>query len=95
MVMGQRRNEADEPLWVATTHLSDSPQHPFYEHLNDLLRAPGFDRLVEQLCHEFYSSTNGRVVATNSIRGRRGRGPRVLACYSREDAYVLLRRMVA
>ena len=60
MVMGQRAIETDEPLWVSTTHLSDSPQHPFYEHLNELLRARGFDRFVEQLCHEFYSSTNGR-----------------------------------
>ena len=35
---------------VATTRLIDSPGHPFYQRLNDLLREQGFDRYVEDLC---------------------------------------------
>jgi transposase len=60
MAMGKRSREQDEAMWVATTHLIDSPGHPFYQRLNDLLREQGFDRYVEDLCQAFYAPKMGR-----------------------------------
>jgi transposase len=57
MAMGKSGDE-QEDLFV--THSSvRSEGHPFYEALNKVLRAQGFDGYVEQLCEKFYAK-NGR-----------------------------------
>ncbi len=60
MAMGRRTSEQHEPLWLPTANLLDSPGHPFYQRLNDLLREHGFDRHAEDLCQGFYAPTMGR-----------------------------------
>jgi len=47
-------------LWVAHTQLASAPGHPFYERLNAVLDAEGFDRFVEDLCARFYAPQFGR-----------------------------------
>ena len=37
------------PLWVTTAELPTSVGHPFYERLNQVLEAAGFDAFVEGL----------------------------------------------
>ena len=57
--MGTR--EPDQPpLWIATSDLPASPGHPFYERVNAVLDAHGFDRFVEGLCRPFYAKVMGR-----------------------------------
>jgi transposase len=59
MSMGTR--EPDQPpLWIATSDLPASPGHPFYERVNAVLDAHGFDRFVEGLCRPFYAKVMGR-----------------------------------
>ena len=60
MAMGRRTCEQHEPLWLPTANLLDSPGHPFYQRLNDLLREHGFERHAEDLCQGFYAPTMGR-----------------------------------
>src|SRR5882672_2592575 len=54
MALGRRKSEQQE-LWVATTDLPQSPGHPFYRKLNELLREAGFDAWVEKLCELHYA----------------------------------------
>ncbi len=59
MAMGRR--EAEQPsMWVATMELARSPGHVFYETLNSVLEASGFDQFVEDLCAPYYADTDGR-----------------------------------
>ena len=58
--MGKRKNQRQEPLWVATTDLPASPGHPFYQRLNRILESHGFDGFVEGLCRRFYAAGVGR-----------------------------------
>src|SRR5439155_1054488 len=49
MAMGTRRQrEKQEGLWIAHTELASAPGHPFYQRLNELLEAEGFDDFVEK-----------------------------------------------
>ncbi len=48
MAMGRRKDTQGE-FWVASRDLSLCPGHPFYERLNELLDAVGFDRVCESL----------------------------------------------
>jgi transposase len=59
MAMGKRKKH-QEWLWVAAAELPRSPGHPFYERLNRILDADGFDRFVEKLCEKFYAGEIGR-----------------------------------
>jgi len=52
MSMG-RRKEKQQSLWVTQGQLPRSPEHRFYEKLNELLRKADFDRKVEALCQRF------------------------------------------
>jgi transposase len=54
-------------LWVAHTQLATAPGHPFYERLNAVLDAEGFDRFVEELCAKFYAPQFGRPSLTPGI----------------------------
>ena len=57
MSLGKRKHE--QQAWVATTDLPRSPGHPFYQQLNRLFVADGFDAWLEQLCQP-YHATQGR-----------------------------------
>ena len=58
MAMGKNRDE-QEMLFVTRQSLRTSGGHPFYEALNQVLKAKGFDGYVEGLCEPFYAD-NGR-----------------------------------
>lgn len=59
MAMGRR--EADQArMWVATQNLARSPGHAFYDKLNEVLDAGGFDRFVEERCAPYYAEVQGR-----------------------------------
>src|SRR5271156_3649649 len=61
MAMGTRKQrEQQEDLWIAHTELASAPGHPFYEKLNQLLEAEGFDEFVESRCAKFYAARHGR-----------------------------------
>ena len=59
--MGRREEQrVQESLWIAHTELATAPGHPFYEKLNELLDAEGFDGFVEGLSARFYAEKFGR-----------------------------------
>ena len=61
MGMGKRRKqERQADLWLASQRMVSAPGHAFYERLEGVLRAHGFDRLVEHLCRRFYRGPRGR-----------------------------------
>ena len=58
--MGTTRDDGSQPaMWVATADLPRGAGHPFFERLNQILGAAGFDAFVETLCAPFYA-TMGR-----------------------------------
>ena len=56
----KRRGPEQGGMWVATQALPRSPGHVFYEKLNEVLEAGGFDRFVEDLCAPYYAEGEGR-----------------------------------
>jgi hypothetical protein len=60
MAMSKRKPESPETLWVETAALRQSPGHPFYEKLNEILQTHGFDAFVENLCANYYHEKMGR-----------------------------------
>ena len=59
--MAMRRRGAQQGgMWVATHALPKCPGHVFYEKLNTVLEAGGFDRFVEDLCAPHYAESEGR-----------------------------------
>jgi transposase len=61
MAMGRRTDQARTPgLWIATNDLPATGGHPFYQRLNQVLDAHGFDGFVEAQCASFYAATIGR-----------------------------------
>ena len=54
MAMGKKRGGQPD-LWLAATDLPQSPGHPFYEKLNEILRDCGFDRFCGERCAEYYA----------------------------------------
>jgi transposase len=68
MAMGTRKQrEKQEGLWIAHTELASAPGHPFYQKLNELLEAEGFDEFVERGCAKFYAPQYGRPSLTPGI----------------------------
>ena len=59
MALGRRRRERQEDLFVARSEIR-STANAFYEALNGVLEANGFDEFAEELCREFYAETRGR-----------------------------------
>ncbi len=57
----KRRGPEQGGMWVATQELPRSPGHVFYEKLNQVLEAGGFDRFVEDLCARYYADGEGRL----------------------------------
>ena len=60
MAMGKRKQHKQPPLFVLTTDLPQTPSHPFYRKLNEVLAAGDFDAFVQGLCAKFYEETMGR-----------------------------------
>jgi transposase len=60
MAMGRQESKRQSEFWVPTTELPQSPGHPFYEQLNQVLAAAGFDRFCEEDCRKFYATKLGR-----------------------------------
>jgi len=57
--MGKKKRR-QESLWVSTADLPSSPAHPFYQKLNAVLEAAGFDSFAERACRRFYAPVMGR-----------------------------------
>ena len=60
MSMKRRPEARQESLWIASDVVASSPGHPFYEKLEKILRAEGFDAFVESECVSYYSERKGR-----------------------------------
>ena len=60
MSMGHRKPESQGQMFIAISDLPATAGHPFYEKLNQALRAIEFDRQVEAQCREFYKESMGR-----------------------------------
>ena len=61
MAMGKRRRGWRQPsMWVSSSDLPRSAGHPFYQRLNRVLDAAGFDAFVEEQCAKFYADGVGR-----------------------------------
>jgi len=60
MAMGKRKQHTQPPLFVVTADIPETPSHPFYRKLNEVLAAGDFDRMVEGLCARFYEDVMGR-----------------------------------
>ena len=60
MGMGKRKAEEQSSFWIRTAELPRTGGHPFYEQLNKILDAEGFDRFVEEQCRKFYAERMGR-----------------------------------
>jgi len=59
--MGRRKDRARTPgLWIATNELPVTGGHPFYQRLNQVFDAHGFDDFVEAQCAPFYAAKLGR-----------------------------------
>src|SRR6266566_2900085 len=68
MAMGTRKQrEKQEEIWIAHSELASAPGHPFYQRLNELLEAEGFDEFVEGRCAKFYAEKYGRPSLTPGI----------------------------
>src|SRR5258708_36678472 len=68
MAMGTRKQrEKQEDLWIAHTELAAAPGHPFYQRLNELLEAEGFDEFVEGRGAKVYAGKDGRPSLTPGI----------------------------
>jgi transposase len=60
MAMGRRKPELQGQMFIAVSDLPAAAGHPFYEKLNQALRAMDFDRRVEEACRKFYKEEVGR-----------------------------------
>ena len=60
MSMGRRKGEDQGQMFIAISDLPSTAGHPFYEKLNEALRALGFDAKVEAACQKFYHESVGR-----------------------------------
>jgi transposase len=60
MAMGKRKKHEQQPLFIVAKDLPQTPAHPFYAKLNQVLAGEGFDPFVQGLCAKFYHETMGR-----------------------------------
>ena len=60
MAMGRRKQrEKQEEIRIRAHQMASAPGHPFYQRLNELLEAEGFDEFVESRCAKFYAAKSG------------------------------------
>ena len=57
MAMGQRKQERQQNLWIATSDAVETPANAFYDRLNQILDVHKFDLKVERLCQKFYKKS--------------------------------------
>lgn len=67
MAMGRRERDDQGSFWISTSALPMASAHPFYEQVNRILDGKDFDRLVEDLCRQFYHQRMGRPSLTPAI----------------------------
>lgn len=60
MAMGKRKIGRQQPLFVATSEISQPVRNHFYDRLSDILGERKFDKRVEHLCRRYYRPTMGR-----------------------------------
>src|SRR3954468_13646215 len=61
MAMGTRKGrERQQPFWMATNAIVQSPGNAFYDRLNQILDKRRFDIHVERLCRRYYNGPFGR-----------------------------------
>ena len=60
MAMGRQPEQRQGDFWIATERLAPAPAHPFYQKLNALLAAAGFDPFCAAACAKFYAQKMGR-----------------------------------
>ena len=60
MAMGRQPEQRQGDFWIATERLAPAPAHPFYQKLNALLAAAGFDRFCAAAWAKFYAQKLGR-----------------------------------
>src|SRR3954452_19830818 len=58
MSVGKRRGDnTQQSMWIETGSLVRPSGHPFYQRLNEVLKAAIFDSFAEKSCAPFYSKT--------------------------------------
>jgi hypothetical protein len=68
MEMGRpQHRERQGNVWVAYMQLATAPGHSFYDRLNAVLEAEGFDRSVEDLCAKAYAPQFGHPSLASGI----------------------------
>jgi len=67
MSMGERPSTEQKEFWIATQDIVQAEGHPFYEKLNQVLKANDFDRFVEGICKKFYKEVLGRNVDLSKV----------------------------
>jgi len=60
MAMGKQNEDGQGDLWVAAAALPKASGHPFYQRLNAVLKAHGFEAFAEAECAGYYAETMGR-----------------------------------
>ena len=60
MALGRQPGQQQADFWIATARLAAAPAHPFYQKLNALLAAAGFDSFCAAAGQKFYAATLGR-----------------------------------
>jgi transposase len=60
MARGRQPEQRQADFWIATERLAAAPAHPFYQKLNALLGAGGFDPFCQATCQKFYAAKLGR-----------------------------------
>lgn len=60
MAMGRKKRERQDALFVMASGLPQSPGHPFYRKLNELLAEANFDRWIEDRCRQYYATEEKR-----------------------------------
>jgi transposase len=60
MSMGRRDEPKQSRIWLETSAVQNGPGHPFYRKLEELLRKHEADRMIEDMCAEFYAEKVGR-----------------------------------
>lgn len=60
MALGHRPEQRQGDIWIATERLAPAPAHPFYQKLNQILSAGGFDPFCATACQKFYAQKLGR-----------------------------------
>ena len=60
MSMGRRDEPQQDRMWLETSAIQKGPGHPFYRRLEELLRKYECDRIIEEMCREFYAENKGR-----------------------------------